>query len=378
MIWDIQLIAIVTAVACAVPGVFLVLKKMSMMSDSITHTVLLGIVLAFFITHNLSSPLLIAGAAAIGVVTVWLTETLHRSKLLSEESSIGLVFPLLFSIAIILITRYAGQVHLDTDAVLSGNLVFAQQNRLVIAGVDIGPQSLYVMGIILLLNVLFVTLLFKELKVSTFDPPFAYLLGFAPVLLHYALMSLVSITAVGAFEAVGSILVVAFMAGPPATAYLLTHDLKKMIWLTVAIAAFNAIAGYQLSIYPDISVSGSMAAMTGLTFAAVFIFAPQSGLISIIVNKKRQKLEFAKNTVLFHIKNHETEENVCAECGIASIKYHLKWQDNYSKKITDSLLKERHVFIKDHILHLTKKGREHILAVEAKIFGDSLKVSGES
>jgi manganese/zinc/iron transport system permease protein len=122
--FEIQLIAVIVAIGCALPGVFLVLRKMSMMSDSITHTILLGIVLAFLVTHDLSSPFLIGGAALMGVVTIWLTETLHRTRLLSEDAAIGIVFPLLFSIAVILITRYAGAAHLDTDSVLLGELAF--------------------------------------------------------------------------------------------------------------------------------------------------------------------------------------------------------------------------------------------------------------
>lgn len=140
---EIQLIAVCISVACALPGCFLVLRKMSMMSDSITHTILLGIVLAFFATHDLKSPLLIAGAALMGVITVWLTEMLSRTRLVSEDSAIGIVFPLLFSIAIILITRYASSIHLDTDAVLMGELAFAPFERAVVFGVDIGAQAIY-------------------------------------------------------------------------------------------------------------------------------------------------------------------------------------------------------------------------------------------
>lgn len=127
---EIQIIAVMVAVACSLPGVFLVLRKMSMMSDAITHTILLGIVIAFFITHSLTSPLLIVGAALVGVITVFLTEILNSTKLVSEDSAIGIVFPLLFSIAIIMISKYAGSVHLDTDSVLLGELAFAPFNRM--------------------------------------------------------------------------------------------------------------------------------------------------------------------------------------------------------------------------------------------------------
>ena len=194
---EIQIIAVIVAVACALPGTFLVLRKMSMMSDSITHTILLGIVLAFFVTHDLSSPFLILGAALMGVVTVWLTELLSRTRLLAEDAAIGVVFPLLFSIAIILITRYAGAVHLDTDSVLLGELAFAPFDRMIVGGVDIGAKAIYTTGVLLLINLAAITLFFKELKLATFDSMLAAVVGFSPALVHYGLMTLVSLTTVG-------------------------------------------------------------------------------------------------------------------------------------------------------------------------------------
>lgn len=273
---EIQIIAVIVAAACAIPGVFLVLRRMSMMSDSITHTILLGIVLAFFITHDLSSPFLIVGAALMGVATVWLTETLHRTRLLAEDAAIGIVFPLLFSVAIILITRYAGKVHLDTDSVLLGELAFAPFDRMVVYGIDIGAKGIYMSGVLLLINLTVVILFFKELQVAAFDPMLAAILGFAPGLIHYLLMTLVSVTAVGAFQAVGSILVVAFMIGPPVTAYLLTDNLKHMLIISGVIGAFNGIAGYQAAAFADVSIAGSMAVMTGIVFLVAFVFAPKS------------------------------------------------------------------------------------------------------
>ncbi|MFW5942965.1 MAG: metal ABC transporter permease, partial [Chloroflexota bacterium] len=191
---EIQLIAVVAAVACALPGVFLVLRQMAMMSDAISHTVLLGIVIGFFLVGDINSPLLIVGAALMGVFTVSLVELLNRTRLVKEDAAIGLVFPALFSIAVILISRYAGDVHLDEDAVLLGELAFAPFERFELAGLDLGPVALYVMGAILLLNLLFITVFYKELKLATFDPGLAAALGFSPGLIHYGLMATVSVT----------------------------------------------------------------------------------------------------------------------------------------------------------------------------------------
>ncbi|RPI22088.1 MAG: metal ABC transporter permease, partial [Chloroflexota bacterium] len=224
---EIQMIAAVVAAACALPGVFLVLRRMTMMSDAISHTVLLGIVIGFFLTEDLNSPLLVIGAALTGVFTVSLVELINRTRLVREDTAIGLVFPALFSIAVILISRFAGDVHLDTDAVLLGELAFAPFDRFTPFGVDIGPVAFYLMVGILLLNLVFIVVFYKELKLATFDAGLAAALGFFPGLLHYGLMTIVSITAVGAFETVGSILVVALMVAPPVTAFLLTDSLPR-------------------------------------------------------------------------------------------------------------------------------------------------------
>jgi len=139
---EIQLIASVVAVACAIPGTFLVLRKMAMISDAISHSILPGIVLGFFITHNLNSPLLIFLAAFTGIITVVLVEYIQKTGLVKEDTAIGLVFPALFSIGVILIAKNANDVHLDVDAVLLGELAFAPFDRLIINGVDVGPKKM--------------------------------------------------------------------------------------------------------------------------------------------------------------------------------------------------------------------------------------------
>ncbi|PRY83649.1 metal ABC transporter permease [Alkalibacterium olivapovliticus] len=289
MIFEITLVAVVVAVACALPGVFLVLRGTTMVSDAITHTVLLGIVLAFFITQDLNSPLLMIGATLVGVATVWAIEALQQTKLLSNDAAIGIIFPLFFSIAIILITRYAGNVHLDVDAVLMGELAFSPFRRLMFLGMDLGPRALWTMLIILFINCLFIFLFYKELKITTFDAGFAAALGFSPVLVHYGLMTIVSLTAVGAYDSVGSILVVGFMVGPPLAAYLMTNKLHVMIALTVLMALVNSVIGVQLAFMLDTTIAGMIAVVTGVTTLTVFVFSPKKGLIKAFLNRRKEQ-----------------------------------------------------------------------------------------
>ena len=356
---EIQWIAAVVAAACALPGVFLVLRKMALMSDAISHSILLGIVLAFFVTETTGSPLLIAAAAATGVLTVSLVELLGRTRRVGEDAAIGIVFPALFSGGVILISRYAGDVHLDIDAVLLGELAFAPFERWKFGGRDMGPQILWVMGAILALNALFLAVFYKELKLTTFDAALAGALGFAPGAVHYAFMTLVSVTAVGAFDAVGSILVVALMIAPPAAAYLLTDRLGRMIVLAVGIGIASALGGYWLSYLLDVSIAGSMASVAGLAFAATLLLAPQRGVLAVARRRARQRWEFAGVMLAIHLLNHEDSPQAAEENRESHLHTHLRWEPGFAARVirraeTAGLLSRRG----GERLVLTSRGRE--------------------
>jgi manganese/zinc/iron transport system permease protein len=321
--------------------------------------VLLGIVIAFFIVEDISSPLLIFGAALTGVLTVTLVELLHRTKLVKEDAAIGLVFPALFSLAVILISHYAGNVHLDVDAVLLGELAFAPFDRLVIGGRDIGPTALYVMGGILLLNVIFITLFYKELKLATFDAGLAAALGFAPAFIHYGLMTVVSITAVGAFDAVGSILVVALMIAPPVTAYLLTDSLPRMIGLSALIGATGAIAGFWLAMAIDASIAGSMAGVLGTLFALAFLFAPQRGLVALAHRRSSQRWTFAQTALTIHLLNHQGAPDEIEECSFDHLEEHLRWDSDFAHHVVRQSERAGYIERRNGHLLLTENGRSH-------------------
>ena len=356
---EIQLIAIVTALACAFPGVFLVLRRMAMMSDAISHTVLFGIVIAFFVTQNLASPFLIVGAALTGVATVSLVELLNRTRLVKEDAAIGLVFPALFSIAVILISRFLGNVHLDTDAVLLGDLAFAPFDRLIAFGLDIGPRGFYVMGGIALLNFLFIVVFYKELKLSTFDAALAATLGFVPAILHYVLMALVSLTVVAAFDIVGSVLVVALMIGPPATAYLLTDRLPRLIALSALIGVTSALTGYWLASWFDASIAGAMATMVGFFFVLAFLFAPTRGMVALARQRVRQRWTFAQTMLATHLLNHENTPDAEIECRVGHLSEHLRWETNFAVQVVHHAEREGWITDRNGYLSLTDLGRAH-------------------
>lgn len=349
---EIQLIASLVAIACAIPGTFLVLRKMAMISDAISHSILPGIVVGFFITQDLNSPLLIILAALTGVITVVLVEYIQKTGLVKEDTAIGLVFPALFSIGVILIAKNANDVHLDVDAVLVGELALAPFDRLLISGVDVGPKSLWIIGTILLITITLLIAFFKELKISTFDKGLAASLGFSPVIIHYGLMSVSSITTVGAFDAVGAILVVALMIAPAATAYLLTTDLKKMLGLAVLFGVFSAISGYWMAHYLDASIAGSITTMLGLLFLAVYLFAPNKGVIAVMYREKQQRTEVSLLTFLLHLKNH----NEIEERHVNHLQEHINWQKVRAKTVLELALKNNMISVDNDVVSLTEKG----------------------
>lgn len=365
MIFEITIIAILSGLSTTLVGIFLVTRKMSMISDSITHTVLLGIVISFFIVNDFNSPFLIIGAAGVGILTVFLTEQLQKSRLVSEDSSIGLVFPLLFSIAIILITKYADYIHLDTDSVLLGELAFVPFDRLVAFGFDIGPKGLYTSLLMFIINLLFVVIFNKELKLATFDSDYAAIIGFSPTLIHYMLMSLTSLTTVVAFDVMGSILVVACMIGPAATAFLMSKKMSNLIVIALLISTIDVIIGIFFAFLLDVSIAGSIACAIGFVFIITLIFSPYQGVIGKNIKKRRYNRGISKQILLVHLLNHMGTEEEEYECGCATIKEHLLWKEKQLDSLIAQLKIEEAIYSEDGILYLTRKGYKRALITES-------------
>lgn len=300
---QIQIIAILISLSCSISGVFLILKKMSMMSDSITHTVLLGIVISYLIFNDLNSPFLIIGASIIGIVTVYLTNILSNTKLLSEDSSIGIIYPFLFSIAIILISKYTSNTHLDVDAVFLGSLEFTTFDRLIINGIDLGSKAIYKSIIILFITIIFIKIFYKELKVSTFDPVYSIVIGLSSVVINYLFMFLISINVVAAFDATGSILVISFMVGPPVTAYLISNDIKKMIYISCVISIISCILGVLIAFLIDLSISGTISVVILIIFFIVVLFVSKNSIIKKMIKVRKKRKEFNDLIILYNIHN---------------------------------------------------------------------------
>lgn len=282
------LTGILAAGSCALVGCFLVLRRMAMLGDAISHAVLPGIAIAFLFSGSRAPLPMLVGAGALGVLTTFLIETLHRRGKLQQDASIGVTFTWLFALGVILISLYAGQVDLDQDCVLYGEIAYVPLDTWITgAGVSLGPRAVWTLGGLFALNLLFVTLGYKELKVTAFDPALATSLGISATIWHYLLMGMVSVTTVGSFESVGAILVVALLIAPASTAYLLTDRLNRMLIYAVAIGSVAAVGGYLLAVWLDGSIAGAIAVVAGGEFLLALLFAPEQGVIPKYMRQRR-------------------------------------------------------------------------------------------
>ena len=453
------LVGCLIAVSGALLGTFLLLRGMSLTSDAISHTVLLGIVVAFLlmtevfnVAGDTSSPWLILGASLAGVGTVVLTELLYRSGLLKQDAALGLAFPFLFAIAVILVSRYVDDVHLDEDAVLVGEIGLAWANtnshcfdhcesvtitpdhpaakitRQCVNCRELGisprdqraefaetcsncgdyspakawaaglleqepvlvffPKSISVTLIMTLLSLAFVLMFYKELKLTTFDAGLATALGFRPAVMNYALMVLVSLVAVGAFDAVGSILVIAFFIIPPAAAYLLTDRLSVMLILSPIIGAAGAYFGYDLArgllfgrlpVSDGIavinrlfglglaeewnsSISASMVLMIFILFLFAWVFSPRYGVISTMIRRANSRRRFEDQVVLAHIHNHQHTARHAIELREETLHRHFRWKRRKMGRVLMRLRALGYVKVVAGTAELTERGDRQVHA----------------
>lgn len=260
------------ATCCALLGCFLLLRKMTMVGDAISHAVLPGIVFAYLLAQTRSSLPMLMGAAVFGVLTTVLIEILHKNGKLQMDAAIGVSFTWLFALGVILLTVFAGQVDLDQDCVLYGEIAYVPLDVwLLDNGTSLGPRTVWILGFNLIVVLSFILLGYKGLFITSFDTLLATALGISTAFWHYALMGAVSLTTVLSFESVGAIIVVAFLVGPPSVAYLLTERLPAMLVYAVLAGIIAAVGGYFLAVLIDGSIAGAMAAVIGVEFAAAFV-----------------------------------------------------------------------------------------------------------
>ena len=352
---EIFIVALLTGLATSFVGIFLVLRKLSMLTDAISHTILLGIVLMYLWVRDLNSPWLLLGASLSGVVTVYLIERLQRARLIKEDAAIGMVMTFMFSLAILIISTRLRNVHLHVDTVLLGQLEFVIFERWDVLGVSL-PASMVVISGVLILNVVFIRVFFKEYLVLSFDRTLATLLGFAPWALHYAFMTLVSLTAVAAFNAVGAILVIAFMVGPAISARLLTDRMKPLILLTWVLSVMTTSMGYGVATVFDLNIAASIATIILFSFFIILIGAPQKGLIARLLRQKHLSQTLHLLTLMTHIQNHTDTPEASFELNPQTMYTHFNWSVQEMDRLLKKALKEHYIRTDHRTVEMTPTG----------------------
>jgi len=268
------LTASIVAINAALLGCFLLLRKMSMVGDAISHAVLPGIVIAYYLSGDKTSILLLIGATLTGVLTSYLITFLSKKARIQGDASIGITYTLLFAVGMIMISTWLkGNVDIDMECVLYGDVALINLDKIIIDGnLYIGPRAFYVE--IIAFAIIIVSLLwgYKGFKILSFNEDYAQSLGIRTGRWHYFLMTLVSLTTVVAFEVVGAILVVGFLIVPPATAQLLTNRLPFMLIVAALVGIVSAIGGYYLAVWLNVSITAAMIVVSGLIFSLAFIY----------------------------------------------------------------------------------------------------------
>lgn len=288
----IGLMGFFVATACGLVGNYLMMRRMALVGDAISHSVLPGIAIAFLLSNSRGTLPMFTGALIAGIITTILIEVIHKKSRVKQDAAIGIAFTTLFAIGVILISLYASQVDLDQECVLYGEIAFVPFGEPVqLTDAFSLPVPVLRMGIVAVITLVFVVLFYKQLLVSSFDAGLATSLGINATFVHYALMCWLSITVVSAFESVGAILVIAMLILPGATAFLLSHRLPVIHALTVLMAALSSVLGLHLATWLDCSMAGAMVVMASVLFVLAWVFSPMDGLLVRWVRQRKLHLQ---------------------------------------------------------------------------------------
>lgn len=322
MSWSLDGWIIVAGILCSVSaallGNFLVLRRLSMLGDAISHAILPGLAAAFFISGSRNSIPMFVGAVLVGVLTALFTEWIRRHGNVDEGASMGVVFTSMFALGLVMIVQAADHVDLDPGCVLYGAIELTPLDQWTIAGYSV-PRVVVILSIVTLINLGFVVLFFKELRISSFDPALSTTSGIHAGVMHYLLMILVAVTAVASFESVGNILVVAMFVVPPSAALMLTERLSVMVFLSTGLAVVSAVLGHLGALvvprwfgFRSTTTAGMMAVAAGLLFSGCVLFAPRHGVLVKWIRRRALSWRIVSEDILAFL--FRMEESSASRC----------------------------------------------------------------
>ncbi len=267
------LIASITiGISCGLIGTYIMLRRMSLIGDALAHAVLPGVVVSFIVAGK-SEVALFIGAVISGILTVLLIGFVNRNSKIKEDTSIGIIFTGAFALGILLVSQLK-QVHIDLSSYLFGDVL----------GVSTGDITLSL--IIMVTIILCIILFYKQLLLTSFDPTMAMTIGISTTLVHYMLMTLLSMSIVAGLQSVGVILIIAMLITPPATAYLLSNSLKKILVLSSLFGMLSAVAGLYLSYHFNFASGASIVLVAVTMFMLAFLFSPKEGVVTKLIRRR--------------------------------------------------------------------------------------------
>ena len=355
ILWTLA-IAVLTAVVCSLCGVYLVVKHESMVAEALSHAVLPGILVAYLVFQDRTSPWLIISAGLSGLLMVWMVQTIRKTGLVDGDAALGIVFSALFSVGIICASLGLNHVHFDSHVIIDGNLSMAALRMFKIGGNEIAPYAFVVMATMLTVLVGFISVFYKELKLMMFDSALSQTFGFRPALLHMCWLALVSITTVSAFEVAGSILVVAMMIAPPATAFLLTKRLGVMLVFSSLLGVASSVLGFYLGLWLDISPTGPIASLAGMIFLLAVVFAPGQGVLAKSRQRSSLRADLFQQLLLARLdsddKNWVKNETLAGA---------VAWTDKQFRKALSVCRQRNWIDESSSGISLTDLGRDYLL-----------------
>jgi manganese/zinc/iron transport system permease protein len=262
--------------ACGWIGILLIIRKMALVGDAISHSVLPGIVIVAVLFNSLTGPLVMMGAMIAGFVTTLLIEWVHKSTRVKPDAAIGIIFVSMFALGVIMISQIKGSIHLDADCVLFGDI-----SEVAMPGQGAIPPQIIQSFVILILTIALTLLFYKEIVVSSFDPILATSIGIRAKLMHYLKMAWLSVVVVSAFESVGSVIVVAMLIIPGAFALLLTDRLWKALIISLIHAAISSVLGYHVALWLNTNAPATVVTAGLALFVLAWFFSPHHGLIPV-------------------------------------------------------------------------------------------------
>ena len=274
------LMAFLVALPCSQMGSFLILRRMALTGDAISHSVFPGVVIAFYLTGDLSSPWLIVGAGLAGLVSTIFIELIHKWTRVKQDAATGISFTALFALGVVLMEMLLGKnVDLDLECVLHGRLgLLLEDDTLALFGLMV-PQPVVIMAGVALVTIVLMMLFYRVMMLSSFDSDLAASYGYRPAVIHYGMMFAVSFIVVAAFQAVGAILVIALLILPGAAAYLCTHRLKMMLALAAAHCLLSAIGGLYIHVWFNTNMAASVVVSGGVLLVLAWLLGPVDGIM---------------------------------------------------------------------------------------------------